>query len=82
MILKEDTETQLFNSMNYQTLSLEIKNKTHWNDNEVIKFLKNDIPIELVYDEGELKYDGLIVCISWSQGLKLKLSYQMTKIKH
>ena len=55
--------------MKYDTLPLIVQDKKHWNDKEVVKFLKEDIPNKLLDDEGNIKYDGLIVCIS-CHGLK------------
>ena len=52
----------LFNLLNYKVIPN--KFKMSWTEHEVIDFLTNDIGKELFDDNNELRYDGLIVCVS------------------
>eukprot|EP01084_Bolivina_argentea_P279275 477434_1 len=57
--------------LNYKVLPTKEESQLNWKEDEIITFLKEDINNEL-YDKNnnnELKYDGLIVCIS-SHGLQ------------
>eukprot|EP01084_Bolivina_argentea_P306199 529071_1 len=38
--------------------------KTNWNATEIIQYLQNDVCNELFDENDQIKYDGLIVCIS------------------
>ena len=51
-----------FNLLNYTIIPNKLK--TAWTEHEITKFLKNDVVKELFDDDNQLKYDGLIVCVS------------------
>ena len=53
---------QVFNLLNYKIMPSE--QKAYWDEHTLISFLENDVMNELLNDEEELKYDGLILCIS------------------
>ena len=61
-----DNLRQLFTILNYDIIPQiqTDKIKDHWTEKEIIAFLKDDIPHQLLDDKNELKYDGLIVCIT------------------
>eukprot|EP01083_Nonionella_stella_P069754 186152_1 len=68
--IQNDTRhlTELFRLLNYKIIPQNM-DKLHWTEDEVARFLITDIGNELFDDHGELKYDGLVVCIS-AHGLK------------
>ena len=51
---------------------LRVQNKTHWNDEELIRVLRNDIANAMLDGDRNTKYDGLIACIS-CHGIKNKI---------
>eukprot|EP01083_Nonionella_stella_P080975 222778_1 len=58
--------TSLFKLLNYKIIPSN-RRKTlhlHWKEAELVSFLRHDIGKELFDDQGELRYDGLIVVIS------------------
>eukprot|EP01084_Bolivina_argentea_P191944 329608_1 len=52
----------LFNMLNYKVIPKTLK--MNWKELELITYLKTQIAKELFDQDNELKYDGLIVCIS------------------
>ena len=54
--------TKLFNELEYKIISKQ--KKTYWTQNDIMKLLTNEIPQELFDNDKELKYDGLIICVS------------------
>eukprot|EP01084_Bolivina_argentea_P050137 92187_1 len=52
----------LFRLLNYKIMPQEMK--ITWTEQEIIKYFKTEIGNELFNQDKELKYDGLIVCVS------------------
>eukprot|EP01084_Bolivina_argentea_P209655 357077_1 len=62
--VEKDSESlkKLFDVLNYTVIPC--KNKFNWTEKEIITYLKEDVVKELFSDDNNLKYDGLIVCLS------------------
>eukprot|EP01084_Bolivina_argentea_P161968 281884_1 len=62
-----DNLTKLFKMLNYAFIPNE--EKLHWTEKEIMHFLQHDIGNELFDNNHQLKYDGIILCVS-SHGVK------------
>eukprot|EP01084_Bolivina_argentea_P249101 416870_1 len=67
-----DNLKHFFKQLNYKIIPQTAHEKYDWTESEVINFLENDVVNELHNDEGELKYDGLIICVS-CHGIESKI---------